>query len=142
MTNHNVRSGNRYFIRNVKGGTVIDLSGADNKSIIGYPHNGGENQQWALDEVDGGWYIRSATDGRFLAVDGTPRDSASVIVRHEPYIWHIWGDESVANGVRICVPETRENVDLTNYGSKEPGTPIAIWGHWAADNQIWYFDQV
>ncbi|KDQ49770.1 hypothetical protein JAAARDRAFT_42609 [Jaapia argillacea MUCL 33604] len=34
-----------YVLANVKCGTALDLSGADNKSIIGFPQHGGENQQ-------------------------------------------------------------------------------------------------
>jgi hypothetical protein len=34
-----------YSLVNVKSGTVIDLSGADDRSIIGFPSHGGKNQQ-------------------------------------------------------------------------------------------------
>ncbi|PPQ72685.1 hypothetical protein CVT24_012663 [Panaeolus cyanescens] len=139
--NANNQSGNKYFIRNVKGGTVVDLSGEDNQSIIGYPRNDGENQQWEVEEVDGGWYIKNVQDGRYLALPEEPRDDLTVVVSEEPYIWHLWGDEEIEGGVRICVPNTQQNLDLTNYGSEEPGTRVAIWGRWQANNQIWYFDE-
>lgn len=34
-----------YSLANARGGTVMDLSGADNKSVIGYPAHDGKNQQ-------------------------------------------------------------------------------------------------
>ncbi|KAF9032391.1 carbohydrate-binding module family 13 protein [Panaeolus papilionaceus] len=138
---HNVESGNKYFIRNVKGGTVIDLSGEDNYSIIGYPRNDGENQQWEVERVDYGWNIKNVQDGRYLALAEEAQDDLSVVVREDPFVWHLWGDEEIKNGVRICVPDTQQNIDLTNYGSEEPGTRVAIWGRWQANNQIWYFDE-
>ena len=57
-----IEQNGRYIITNVQGGTVIDLSGQDNKSgqwtvpsvihtdynqitVIGYPRNNGDNQK-------------------------------------------------------------------------------------------------
>ncbi len=34
-----------YTIVNAQSGTVVDLSGADNKSVIGFPQHNGKNQQ-------------------------------------------------------------------------------------------------
>lgn len=43
---------------------------------------------------------------------------------------------------RICVPDTQENVDLTNYGGLQDGTRIAIWGRWEpGENQTWFFEK-
>ena len=39
------------------------------------------------------------------------------------------------------MPNTRQNVDLTNYGDSTPGTPVAIWGRWEAENQTWRFEK-
>ena len=41
----------------------------------------------------------------------------------------------------ICVPNTKQNVDLTNYGNAAPGTPVAIWGRWEGTNQTWRFEK-
>ena len=38
-------TGQPYVIINKKSGTVIDLSGEDNQSIIGYNYHGGDNQK-------------------------------------------------------------------------------------------------
>lgn len=40
-----VQSGGTYKLINAKGGTVLDLSGGDNRSIIGYGFHGGDNQK-------------------------------------------------------------------------------------------------
>ena len=34
-----------YVLLNAKSGTAVDMSGADNKTLIGYPMHGGPNQQ-------------------------------------------------------------------------------------------------
>ena len=40
-----IRSGGNYTIVNAKSGTALDLSGGDNRSIIGYNPHGQGNQQ-------------------------------------------------------------------------------------------------
>jgi hypothetical protein len=42
---HAINSGRRYKIMNVATGFVIDLSGVDNRSIIGWYSHGGDNQK-------------------------------------------------------------------------------------------------
>ena len=34
-----------YILQNVMSGSILDLSGGDNKSLIGFTRHGGENQQ-------------------------------------------------------------------------------------------------
>ncbi|KAF5319547.1 hypothetical protein D9619_008473 [Psilocybe cf. subviscida] len=131
----------RYVLINAKSGTALDLSGEDNRSIIGYPRHGEENQQWETIRTDAGWHIRNVAHDTYLAVDGVARDDARVIAREEPFIWHLWDDEENPAAIRICVPDTQHNIDLTNYGDSEPGTPVAIWGRWNAVNQTWFFER-
>ena len=52
-----------------------------------------------------------------------------------------FGELTYAISGSICVPKTRQNVDLTNYGDATPGTPVAIWGRWEAENQTWRFEK-
>ncbi len=40
-----VQSGRTYKLVNAKAGTVLDLSGADNRQAIGYGFHGGDNQK-------------------------------------------------------------------------------------------------
>ena len=42
---------------------------------------------------------------------------------------------------RISVPGTNQDVDLSDHGNPEPGTPIATWGHWEGLNQVWHFER-
>jgi len=39
------------------------------------------------------------------------------------------------------VPNTRQDVDLNDYGNATPGTSVAIWGRWEAENQTWKFEK-
>lgn len=43
-----VQSGATYRLINAKAGNVLDLSGGDGKSIIGYDWHGGDNQKVCL----------------------------------------------------------------------------------------------
>jgi hypothetical protein len=38
-------SSGQYFLTNKKAGTVCDLSGQDNRSVIGFPKQGSQNQK-------------------------------------------------------------------------------------------------
>jgi len=40
-----IQSGSTYVLINGKSGTALDLSGSDNKSIVGWTKHGGTNQQ-------------------------------------------------------------------------------------------------
>ncbi|PPR00762.1 hypothetical protein CVT24_000787 [Panaeolus cyanescens] len=137
----NIQSNQAYYIRNVKGGTVIDQSGHDG-SIIGYPQNGGANQQWIPIRVDDGWHIKNAQSGKYLALDSErPKNDDRLLAKDEPFVWHIWDEEAVSGSVRVCVPNCKKDVDLSDHGNPAPGTPISVWGRWEGQNQMWYFDQ-
>ena len=43
-----VQAGQTYRLVNLKAGNVLDLSGGDNKSIIGYEWHGGDNQKVSM----------------------------------------------------------------------------------------------
>ena len=40
-----VQSGRTYKLVNAKAGTVLDLSGTDNRQTVGYDYHGGDNQK-------------------------------------------------------------------------------------------------
>ncbi|KAF8797635.1 ricin B-like lectin [Phlegmacium glaucopus] len=137
-----IQSGCRYIITNHKGGTVIDLSGADNKSIIGYTRHGGENQQWEPTQRDNGWIIKNVRSGHYLGYEGQLSDGTKLVATEQPFVWHIWHDKEDPSAYRISVPDTNKDVDLSDHGNPTPGTPIALWGRWVAFNQAWYFERV
>ncbi|KAG5643460.1 hypothetical protein DXG03_000892 [Asterophora parasitica] len=93
MSTEIVQSGFTYRITNAKSGTVIDLSGEDFKSIIGYPNHNGTNQQWTLNWTGVGWTFRSVSSGLYLAIDGSNTNGTRLVAVTTPFGWHIWHDE-------------------------------------------------
>ncbi len=85
-----------YFVLlNSRSKTVMDLSGADSTSIIGYPKHGLANQQWEFIPNGHGYIIRSmrpSADGHalYLALDcGGLRDYAPVVASPHPVSWSV-----------------------------------------------------
>uniref|UniRef100_A0A8H7XN36 Ricin B lectin domain-containing protein n=1 Tax=Psilocybe cubensis TaxID=181762 RepID=A0A8H7XN36_PSICU len=137
----NVQSGNRYVLVNKKGKTVVDLSGTDGRSVIGWERHNGENQQWEVIEVNGGWNLKNVGTGKYLSLGCGIKNGGSVVGSDEPFTWQITQDSEDCNGLRVKVPNTNKDLDLSDNGNPTPGNPIEIWGSWKADNQIWYFEQ-
>ncbi|TFK63168.1 ricin B-like lectin [Pluteus cervinus] len=135
-------NGATYRIVNAKSNTSLDLSGADNPfAVIGYDYHGGENQRWTIHHHGRGYSIRSVS-GKFLGHHGQLRDDLPVVAVDEEVIWDIQPDADNHNAYRILVPDTPFNVDLSNYGSPDQGTPVALWGRWQPGvNQTWFFEQ-
>ncbi|KAI0065085.1 carbohydrate-binding module family 13 protein [Artomyces pyxidatus] len=140
-----LQSGQSYVLVNYKAGTAFDLSGGDNQSIIGYEYHGGGNQQWLLQQVEGGaWTFRSVGTGKYLAVEGDPADGAKLIAveTDSPHTWDIWPDKEVPDAFRVFIHDTRFNIDLSDHGNPTPGTPVTLWTTWSGQNQIWKFQPV
>jgi hypothetical protein len=98
---------------NVETGFVIDLSGVDNISIIGWFHNGGDNQkvrtacffntwdqsvhkgdplQWLIEQcfqrdLQCQWTIRSVRSGKYLGFDGAPSNGVCLVAVDWPQPW-------------------------------------------------------
>ncbi|KAJ7724854.1 ricin B-like lectin [Mycena metata] len=137
-----VQSGLTYRITNAKAGTVVDLSGGDNRSIIGYPYHAGPNQHWMVTWTGHAWTIRSLSSGLYLSLGGTPGDGTPLIATSTPFEFDIWHDETDKANYRIFVPNTKLNLDLYNDGNPTPGTPITLWYQWAGIHQTWKFERV
>ncbi|PIL34509.1 hypothetical protein GSI_03286 [Ganoderma sinense ZZ0214-1] len=134
--------GRTYKLVNAKAGNVLDLSGSDNRSLIGYGWHGGHNQQWHLHHEDGGWVLRNRETGRYLGIEGEARDGTPVIAVEEPFRWHIVADEEDTSTFRLFVPNTHYNLDLSDHGNPTPGTPVTLWGKWhPGKNQTWRFEE-
>ncbi|KAF4621987.1 hypothetical protein D9613_009502 [Agrocybe pediades] len=138
----NIASGNRYVIVNTKSQTVMDLSGADSVSVIGWSRHGAENQQWEITFAGNGWHIKNVATGKYLRHEGGNQNGSRLIADQEPFVWHIWPDTHEITAGRIVVPSSSLNVDLADKGNLAPGTPIQIWGRWDGKNQVWHFDRV
>ncbi|EGN97615.1 carbohydrate-binding module family 13 protein [Serpula lacrymans var. lacrymans S7.3] len=138
-----IRSGQIYKCTNVKGGTTMDLSGGDNKSIIGYGFHSGPNQAWIFDQAsDNGWTIKSVGSGKYLGIEESPRDGLPVVAVSERFEWYIFPDEEDMTVYRIYVPNTPFNLDLSDHGNPTPGTTVTLWGKWNGRNQCWRIDPV
>jgi len=137
-----IQSGGTYQIVNVKSETTLDLSGGDNKSIIGYGWHNGDNQKWIF-ENNGSWTIKSAGSGQYLAVEGDPnRDGVPIIAASDPFQWDIWPDEKEPDHYRIFAPGTEKNFDLSDHGNVAPGTIIQLWQKTPGKNQTWEFKDI
>jgi len=144
MGGTNIEPG-RYKITNRKGGTALDLSGGDNKSIIGFEAHGQQNQQWDISEPDGedNQTIQSVSSGKFLTLDaGSPGDGVHIIAGDEPRKWAIRHNGDDHAHWRVFYPGTSFNFDLADHGSATFGTPIQLWGCWEGENQQWIFEKV
>ncbi|OAX34812.1 carbohydrate-binding module family 13 protein [Rhizopogon vinicolor AM-OR11-026] len=137
-----------YTLTNCEGGTVLDLSGGDNRSIIGYHDHGGPNQSWIFQRDDSGdniWYIKSAGSGQFLGMEGhinDIRDGTKVVAVSSPFRWNIEdSDISGVQGIRILAHGTVFSVDLSDHGNSTEGTKVELWGRWTGPNQIWAVKQ-
>jgi len=139
-----VVSGGTYYITNAKGGTVIDLSGTDNHSIIGWPYHNGLNQQWKLTWVGAiGWTFQNVATNLYLGVQsGTLTNGTLLVGVNQPTGWDIWHDSVDPTTYRIFVPGAKPpglNLDLANYGVSTPGDPIQLWEQWSGNHQTWQF---
>lgn len=85
-----IKSGQRYKITNEKTKLVVDLSGENDKSIIGWKSHGGKNQQWITEEQDDGqWTIRSVRAQKYLGFEGTPDNGTRLVGLAKPQLWDI-----------------------------------------------------
>ncbi|KAL4066331.1 carbohydrate-binding module family 13 protein, partial [Scleroderma yunnanense] len=138
-----IQSGGRYVLTNVQAtNSCLDLSGGDHRSIIGYPPNGGSNQQWEFHRVEGNLFtVRSGT-GLHLRIDGEPADGVRVVAGPDRYIWYVEDVPGIDRAIRLFVPETQFNIDLSDHGNPNPGTPVTLWARWDGQNQLWRLQQV
>ncbi|KAN0103699.1 hypothetical protein V8E52_011724 [Russula decolorans] len=84
----------RYTATDVRWGMTLDLSGADNRSLIAYGSHGRENQQWEFHPCGAGFIIGSVVrSGSFLAVrdlKGLHLEGASQVVTETyPTCWEV-----------------------------------------------------
>ena len=137
-----IQTGATFVIVNVKSCTVLDLSGGDNVSIIGFQRHDGNNQKvssikhisalestvsdarfvsekkWLLEHSgDGRWVFRNEQTGNHLSVGGPPENGAPLTAKDERFEWDIWPDPEYPGAFRIIVPNTQQCVDLSDHGN-------------------------
>jgi len=136
-------SGQTYSLINKKAHNAMDLSGGDNKSVIGYDFHGGDNQKWKLEQVGSQWALQNVATGNYLTVEGdSVQDGTPLVVGGNKTVWDIWPDGGESKFYRISIPNTQLNIDLSDHGNPTPGTPVTLWIRWEADNQCWEFSPV
>jgi len=133
-----------YTLRNVKTGTVLDLShgeaneGAD---IFGYDANGGNNQKWQLQPTGQGQNMTlSNLQARSYASFPGQSFAQGIIVKgsSQPQEYVI---SAADKGFYISpVQQPGYVLDLV-HGSDKNGTKVCVWQNNQQDNQKWYFER-
>ncbi|KAI0049122.1 carbohydrate-binding module family 13 protein [Auriscalpium vulgare] len=81
-----------YTLTDVRWGMSLDLSGADDRSLIGFGMHGWENQQWEFSRLGAGYMIRSMHSQAFATLDGFNMQSggvASIAAGSFPVCWDL-----------------------------------------------------
>ncbi|TFK38582.1 ricin B lectin domain-containing protein [Crucibulum laeve] len=142
-----LESGEEYRIINAKSrDTALDLSGDDDRSVIGWSKHDGDNQKWRLQQHGHHWAIQNVARNKFLVLDGSYQDGAPIVaVDGWEFQWDIQAVEEDENIYRIVVPESAAqlNVDLSDNGNSDNGTPVQAWGQWpeGGEHQTWIFEE-
>ncbi|KAF8264528.1 hypothetical protein EI94DRAFT_461062 [Lactarius quietus] len=159
-----IKSGQRYKITNEGNGMVVDLSGADNRSILGWAFHGGENQQvsnlpyryrkwppythnslqWILEKQgDGQWTIQSLKYQKYLGFESTPKDGTPVVGLDRPRLWDIEilpdSEDHDNTRVKFWVRSTLLVVEFPKERS-ELG-PLQLWAARDGRHQVWVLEE-
>lgn len=115
-----VSSGQTYLITNKKAGTACDLSGQDQKSVIGFTTQRSDNQkvrlspasfsgadpdlsaQWRVQDTGNGWTVQNMFNQKYLDVEGPLQDGTKVVAVEtaNPRTWDIRPDQRDSNAYR------------------------------------------
>jgi len=112
-----------YSIISLSTGSVVDLHGGDNRSIIGFSSHPGDNQKWEFIPLGAGYMIRCIRFGLYLAPTALCNGGA-VIATEYPVSWKVEVDQN-RGLVQICWPNSPLRLDIRE-GSATPGTPIQL----------------
>ncbi|KAA8650331.1 uncharacterized protein ATNIH1004_003015 [Aspergillus tanneri] len=133
----------QYILTNKATGTVLDLSGSDSKSIIGWQHNGGSNQNWDILPVqDDTYMIASAAGGkRITAPDGGDRPIAALADPNDPRsLWRAFTNDGFGY-IFHNMADPGKVLDLA-ASSPDNGTPIVLWEPNGGANQEWIIRRI
>ncbi|KAG9126054.1 hypothetical protein FRC07_005088 [Ceratobasidium sp. 392] len=133
-----------YILKNVKTGTVLDLSrgeaneGAD---VFGYEHNGGNNQKWQVQPTGHGqnFTIRNLESNSYASFPGQSF-AQGVLVKgsSQPQEYTF---AAADKGIFISPTQQPGYVLDLVHGSDKNGTKICVWQNNQQDNQKWYFER-
>jgi len=120
-----------YRIKNARSDTYLDASLQG--QVHGWAsHPGQENQKWRIERSGRGYKIQNAETGGYLHANG-PGNGTSVCCRGDPTEWDIQDRYSIA------IAGTQSVCDL-DYGKRENGTTVNIWGYTGVHHQCWHFE--
>jgi hypothetical protein len=123
----------RYEIEILLTGKVLDLRQEDTRTVQQYYRGNVINQQWDIESAGGNYYyIRSAQNGAYLGIEGTPREGARVSAT--PNRQDMWRFVELGNGNVLIVHRSGTVLDLTD-GSTRDGTPMQVWSQAANTHQ-------
>ncbi|KAI0710799.1 hypothetical protein C8Q76DRAFT_738754 [Earliella scabrosa] len=120
----------------------MDLSGADHKTVIGYPMHGGPNQQWEFIPTGHGYIIRCvrrSPEGHslYLSTEGGVKHGAAIVASTYPVTWNV---EQTEDGMKIMWPNSEYALDLSDWGNHAPGTKIQLATHRSKEAcQHWHY---
>ncbi|KAF8731518.1 hypothetical protein AX14_004767 [Amanita brunnescens Koide BX004] len=136
------KAGGTYRLINVKSGTVLDLSGTDQVHLIGWPDNGGTNQQWIVDFLDGFYTLRNVRYNKYVGYTQPLRLGSDGIGSLSRTKWVMVPTEDDPDVFGLYVPGTKFVLELVDDGSAQPGTPVMIGMRMLSLNQAWRLDRV
>ncbi|EEB92617.1 hypothetical protein MPER_08846 [Moniliophthora perniciosa FA553] len=122
--------GQAYTITNMASNTVIDLSGADNKTIQGWQNNGGySNQKWIALMAGDGWTFKNGRTGVYLSLsDYCGGSSNRVIGSNIPVVWTLTATDASQKIFNVKLPLSSKPYSLDLEGSNaQDGTPIIMY---------------
>jgi hypothetical protein len=133
-----------YVLINGRGGTVVDISAADNKSIVGDTFDGGKQQQWRFEQLGQGFSICNVLTGLYITSEAGIDDNIALTTSPFPTSWAVGIDGNHDGNIWISWPNTGFVLDLTNNGQSTPGTPIHLHNKRSPRNpcQSWRFQSV
>ncbi|KAI5983734.1 hypothetical protein EDC04DRAFT_1717335 [Pisolithus marmoratus] len=59
----------------------------------------------------------------YLSIEGEPRDGTKVVAKSTPFEWHVEDQPGFQQAIRLFVPETNQNVDLSDNGNPTSTPP-------------------
>ncbi|KAG7094027.1 hypothetical protein E1B28_007649 [Marasmius oreades] len=128
-----------YKIVNVKGGTAIDLSSEDGKSVIAFTekYQGDSNQQWTFERLGAGYSIRNVRNGAYLSVNLKNAIGQPIETSYYPVSWELVVFDSQNNIYRIGWPGGEYVFDLRDYGNPKAKNKIDLHGQGMETWKLW-----
>ncbi|KAH9475083.1 hypothetical protein JR316_0012189 [Psilocybe cubensis] len=100
---------------------VIDLSGYDGVTILGWEKHGGENQKWEFERLGPGYSIKSVFNGTCITLKIGTVDGVSLTASKFPVSWELEADGS------DFVFDLGSNTNEVTLRASSPSAPTRLW---------------